>query len=315
MGNLIVPVNDQLCATLKIGTDDFPFQLFHDDLKNFVKGFVNWHKQKEIEISYVLEGSIRVCLLQETHTLSAGDAFLIFPQRLHSIQPAEHPHSRYFTLIFDPCLLTGFSESFFDREYYAPFSASGQGYYQIPGETKLQEVFTGLAWFYKNVSTDTTLISPAEKLTIQRTLQDIWVKLSEALFQADICPARTNEETRLLLMIDYLRKNYAEKFSLTHMADSLYISRGECCRFFKKMMGMTISEYLSDYRLGQASELLKTTSMTITEIAHTVGFNSVSNFQHYLKKKRDILPGYIGIPFRAADAFGGRRLHLHSGTL
>ena len=54
MGNIFVPVDDRLYSTLQIGTEDFPFGLFHDDLDNYRKGFVNWHNQTQLEISCIL---------------------------------------------------------------------------------------------------------------------------------------------------------------------------------------------------------------------------------------------------------------------
>lgn len=91
-------------------------------------------------------------------------------------------------------------------------------------------------------------------------------------------------------MIEYLRKNYQDKYSLSSIAEHLNISRGECCRHFKKCMRMTISEYLLEYRIGKACELLTNTDKRITDIAHTVGFESTSNFSMLFQKKTGKTP-------------------------
>lgn len=286
MNNVRIPVDDNLFSTLEIGTKSFPFGFFHDDLNHFQKSFVNWHKQKEIEISYVLEGSLKVCLLKEEHTVSSGNAFLIFPDSLHSIQPVDQQCGKYFTLIFDPCLLIGYPNSFFDQSFYTPALSASRPFVSISNTPKLQDIFSVLFWFYHNSSAH----SASDYLNIQRNLQDIWILLFQNVFDLDSNTKTGFEDAKILQMITYLRENYAEKFSLTSMAETLHVSRGECCRYFKKMMGMTISDYLLEYRLGKAIELLEVSNASITKIAHTVGFNSVSNFSALFKEKTGHTP-------------------------
>ena len=68
------------------------------------------------------------------------------------------------------------------------------------------------------------------------------------------------------------------------------MSRNECCRYFKQMMNMTITEYLLEYRLSKAAELLETSGLSITEIAEKTGFCDVSYFIKKFKEKTGITP-------------------------
>ena len=74
------------------------------------------------------------------------------------------------------------------------------------------------------------------------------------------------------------------------MAKVQNVSRGECCRFFKKMMGMTISDYLLEYRIAKSVELLESGHNSISDIAHAVGFHSASNFTALFKQKTGVTP-------------------------
>ena len=289
MGNLVVPVNNCLYSTLKIGSNAFPFFLSHDDLSNFARGFVNWHKQKEIEISYILEGSVRVCLLNEEHLLHTGDSFIILPDVLHSLQPVDDAPGRYFTLIFDPCLLTGFSGSFFEQQYYSPVVSSVKGYHCISGCGNIPLVNTIQEYLFFIYNHESGADNRTQ-LDIQRRLQDIWLLLIESVFLQSTSAAHKREDSRILSMLEYLRTHYAEKFSLDAMAEQHHVSRGECCRYFKKMMGMTITEFLLDYRLSKAAQWLTLTKRSITEIAHNAGFRSASNFSEEFKKKTGQTP-------------------------
>ena len=59
--------------------DSFRFILSRDDLSEYNKGFVNWHKQPTIEISVICEGAVNVYVLEHEQTVAAGDGFFIMP--------------------------------------------------------------------------------------------------------------------------------------------------------------------------------------------------------------------------------------------
>ncbi|MFQ7549686.1 MAG: hypothetical protein ACLRMZ_04495 [Blautia marasmi] len=59
MAEKCIPVDKELCSTLSFGTYSFPAEIFYDDLDEYANNFVNWHKQREVEISQILEGRLR----------------------------------------------------------------------------------------------------------------------------------------------------------------------------------------------------------------------------------------------------------------
>ena len=58
----------------------------------------------------------------------------------------------------------------------------------------------------------------------------------------------------------------------------------------QQRMGMTITEFLLDYRLSKAAQRLTLTRMSITSIAHAVGFHSASKFSEEFRKKTGQTP-------------------------
>lgn len=101
----IVPVDKDLCSTLLLGTYSFPAEIFYDNLDEYANNFVNWHQQKQVEISLILEGEAEVQVLEKKTRLRAGEAFLIFPDALHTLKKGSGQTVRYRTIIFDPVLL------------------------------------------------------------------------------------------------------------------------------------------------------------------------------------------------------------------
>jgi AraC family transcriptional regulator, melibiose operon regulatory protein len=287
LSNIIIPVDNDLNTTLIIGSEDFPFELFHDNLKNFSNGFVNWHKQKQIEISVVLEGSVKLNTLEKEIIVRAGDGFLILPGRLHAVKPNINEPAKYFTLIFDTIFLTEYKGSFFEKEYYSEIINVGESFYQFKKESDwTKSVFDQLIWIYNNYP-DTSV---KYKLAVQRKLQDLWIILYNNLISRQKCEKPNPQNMRIQQMIEYLHQNYTDKFSLSDMAAYHNVSRGECCRFFKRMMNMTISDYLMEYRISKSVELLENTNLSITEISQAVGFSSLSYYIASFKEKMSCSP-------------------------
>ena len=121
-------------------------------------------------------------------------------------------------------------------------------------------------------------------------------------FPNEIRETTTPHTRKIFDLINYLNENYAEKFSLTELADSVSMSRNECCRYFKQMMNMTITEYLLEYRLSKAAELWETSGLSISEIAAKTGFCDVSYFIKKFKEKTRITPNAYRMQYINARA-------------
>ena len=60
--------------------------------------------------------------------------------------------------------------------------------------------------------------------------------------------------------------------------------------FFKKHLGVSCMEYVIQFRLRKAAELLQHSTLPVLEIATQSGFNNLSNFNRQFKKYYQITP-------------------------
>ncbi len=285
MAELFVPVDENLNATLSIGTYAFPFQLFHDDLDHYANRCVNWHRQRTIEISVLLNGTANVQTLNQNISVQEREGFVIFPGSLHMIRRSHPGKVKYFTLIFDPVLLYGYRGSFFYEKYYRTYVNQERSLYHLPhNQDWEQDVFQNLWWIYEHEHGD--------EFEISQRLRSLWHVLCRECFVSDHQknPGKVREEERLSRMILWLHEHYQEKFSLSAFATAFHISRGECCRFFRKTIGCSPLEYLQNVRLQKAIEYLEQTGRTITEISEQTGFSTVSYFTGFFKKQMGYTP-------------------------
>lgn len=293
-----IQVDQELNAIVEYDVS-FRFILSRDDLKEYNKGFVNWHKQPSIEISVVCEGAVNVYVLEHEQTVRAGDGFFVMPGYLHSIQPAPgYDAACYFTLIFYPEILYGQQGNYFDIAYYRPIADSGAPFFTFSCSDKwTKEVFDQLQWVADHHPDE----SPVFRLKTQRILQDVWIAFAHNLPLCSTPKASPRHTRKTLDLIGYLHEHHQEKFSLQAMADAASLSRSECCRYFKQMMHMTITEYLLEYRLAKAVALLENSGLRVIEIAEQTGFCDVSYFIKMFRRRTGMTPRVYAQRHRLTD--------------
>ena len=82
-----------------------------------------------------------------------------------------------------------------------------------------------------------------------------------------------------------------EDFGVNDIAQRLHVSAGYFSRLFKKQMGITCIEYLTQKRIERARKLLERTEMKHQAIAQAVGYASVYYFSLQFKKQTGETPG------------------------
>jgi AraC family transcriptional regulator len=88
----------------------------------------------------------------------------------------------------------------------------------------------------------------------------------------------------------YIENHYSEDINLDDIAKHVQLSPYHFSRVFKKHMNASPYQYLINYRINNAKNLLYNTNLSVKEIAFTCGFNSVSYFVTTFKKHSDLSP-------------------------
>lgn len=98
------------------------------------------------------------------------------------------------------------------------------------------------------------------------------------------------ESKRIIAVKDYISANYKKEIKLEELAQIAGMSVSAFSRFFKIRTHRTVTDYITDFRIGQASRALIDTSMNISEICYASGFNNLSNFNRTFKAKKGMTP-------------------------
>lgn len=90
--------------------------------------------------------------------------------------------------------------------------------------------------------------------------------------------------------VAYIKKNYSQPINISDISSDLSLDRKYFSKIFKKELQMSPNEYLINYRLARACELIETTNLSIAEIAATVGYDNQFSFSRVFKKYKQISP-------------------------
>lgn len=285
-----IEVNDNLQETVKHGSHDFPLAIYTDKFNLFEDGYIRWHWHKEVQFSYSLYDKVVVFIEDEEIILSPGEGIMINSNVLHQIKPYENIDCIMFSIDFDSTLIGGSEESLIEKKYLSPIIESNN--------LKFISLKPDVPWQKRILShLEQVFILSHKKsygyeLEMKNYLSIVWLNLIKEI-KEDIkrtVPSASNDDERVKMAMQYIQKNYADNIDLDSIARTANISKSECCRSFKRILKVTPFEYLMEYRVSKAAELLLKNKDSISNISLDVGFNGISYFGKVFKKYRNCSP-------------------------
>lgn len=88
----------------------------------------------------------------------------------------------------------------------------------------------------------------------------------------------------------FIKEHYQENITRTDIASTVYLTPEYMAKIFKKETGVSLKQYLSDYRISKAKELLTEPNIRVTDAAQQVGFDNFSYFSTVFKKATGLTP-------------------------
>jgi AraC family L-rhamnose operon regulatory protein RhaS len=103
---------------------------------------------------------------------------------------------------------------------------------------------------------------------------------------------RTSLDTdrRVAKAVEYIEKNFREKITVDELARAAAMSKRSFYRLFRQTLGLTPNAHLKQVRLTQASEKLRLTEDTITEICYDCGFMDSNFFSREFRRTHGFSP-------------------------
>lgn len=252
---------------------------------------IAWHWHEDMELILAFRGKVRVLAGTKKIILSEGMGVFINANILHTVE-AENPirGAHVHSVVFHPRLVGGDPEGICWEKYLFPLMRNMQYPIQIFSEQdkwqkKILEQI-GKAW---------ELIAEEKygyEFRVRNELSEI-ILLLHGHQQDNSMPLssrnRRNEQ-RMKHMLRFISEHYFEQILLEDIAKSASISKSECLRCFREMLGKSPIQYVNQYRLLMAAQYLKETDWQITEIGYRCGYTEMGYFSSQFKKRYGVNP-------------------------
>lgn len=143
---------------------------------------------------------------------------------------------------------------------------------------------------YNIIPPFTTFIRNLETLTdIENKLRDLIIKVVKLTAKVNNKTAQSSYPA-IHKAIKYIRDNYNKKITLNEVADNVYLNPSYLSVLFKQETGQNFIDYLSNYRLAKAKELLKRLDLKIYQVGDLVGYKNPKYFTEIFKKNTGLTP-------------------------
>lgn len=120
------------------------------------------------------------------------------------------------------------------------------------------------------------------------------LQLLSLVYRASIPKEEGQEDLQYISKAKFLLQEALDAdVKMTQLADKLAVSYSKFRKDFKQVTGMPPHQYHLNLRLNHARELLMSSSLTISEIAFQMGFDTVFYFSKLFKKKFKLSPQHF----------------------
>ncbi len=138
---------------------------------------------------------------------------------------------------------------------------------------------------------DTKTMANGRELILTGLLYHFFAKLMQ--HEKSPCPlpqVQNHSEVYVKVATDFIKKNYSRKITIEEIADYVGINRKYLSSLFRKTLNVSPQDFLINYRINRACVLLAENLLSITHVAHSVGYDDSLLFSKMFKKRKGMSP-------------------------
>lgn len=277
---------------------DIPLYIQKRILSSYVGMRADCHWHEDLEMIYLLEGEMYYYVNGQKILLRKSEGIIVNSKVIHYGYDHNGQECVFLCILFRPELLHGNTPLY--QNYIEP--VLNEQLWEFWKLTPAKD--NGIIEMIKSIWKAKENASPAYELEVIGCLYSLWPILLEHCQNLSADNTRTTSPDVIIMkkLVAYIHQHYAENISLEDLCRYAGIGKSTCCNLFKKHTSHSPIDFVNQYRLKTAANLLITTDKSVTEIAMECGFSHHSYFTKSFHKLFGCVPSKFQT---SAAAFAG----------
>lgn len=248
----------------------------------------SFHIHYKFEIYYEIEGGRRYFIEDSAYVVNAGSVVLIGENQIHKTASLGDTPSSRIVLNFSREYLERVAQAFPNVDFFA-FLSEERNHLLTGLTVKQQNQIYGLLQQLLAMEDETSAAADALRRLLLGTLLLELKEHCRGQQEQTAENGRVSNHTVDQIQA-YIAEHYAEKLTLTGIANQFYISPYYLSRMFKKSINLSLIEYINGVRIKAAQNLIERSSGSIAEIAAKTGFMTTAHFRRVFKDATGLSP-------------------------
>lgn len=272
------------------GTVQYPVALYEWNGENEWHVVPHWHE--EMEWIYFQKGDFPVWINTKEYQVHAPAFMCIHPEELHALILEKDGIES--AVVFPVDILC------FERYDAAEAKVLGplaEGKLRMPVLCRSGDAaFEELSACYKEIEQMLRQMKE-QKNMFYLNIKAKMLELIAVAYKYDLLTRQVREGREeagtvenLKKVLQYIGEHYSSPIRLSELAELVNMNEQYFCRYFKKNIGKTITEYINVIRVEKAATALAETEDKIIDIAAACGFDNTGYFIRRFKKEKGMTP-------------------------
>lgn len=219
-------------------------------------------------IHLILEGKGRYSVGGKTYELGAGQGFLIEPEVQTYYQADREDPWSYLWIGFNGTRA---------KEYLGDIGLGGErSTFQFPDSVKIRTMLFDILKEHT--------FSTENEFRRESFLYSVFALLARGI-RAEGTALPDTENMYVKKAVEFIQNNYHYGIMVTDVAEYVGVSRGYLHTLFTETLAQSPQEYLVNYRISRAAQLLTLTDLPVEGVAQSCGYSDPLIFSKLFKKK------------------------------
>lgn len=265
------------------GSPMFPIACYAEDT---TADSVAWHWHEEFEYILSEKGILYVDVNKTRVRLNQGEGVFVNSGALHAV---EQSPALLHSAVFHPRLVGGM-DTIFWQKLIKPMTQPGAPAFFLLNEAVpwQKEVLACLRDAWREVADEPFDYENRARYHLSAALRLLSTQCVGG--KTKVSQQEQIAAERMKQMLRFVEEHYAEELTVEKIAACVALSESACLRSFRQLLGTTPIQYVKQYRVEKAAELLRSTRLKTGEIGAECGFADGSYFIKTFREVKHCTP-------------------------